>query len=242
LLRSARFTGFITRIEGILTKPLALNIIIIPLILSQVILRRYFEVNTNDLINDGASMALYMIFFLSGFMLLPNKNITESIRRQRLLYLAETAVVTIIMFSVPSLTASDRTREIVWDVCSVFVALTCGLTALGFAKQYLNRDSKFRKLANEAIFPFYLLHQPVIVVVGYFMVRLDIAVLWKVLFITLTSFTLSAGLYWLVIRRINLLRIIFGMKIMQKENLEPEVTLVLSPVMVEANRTLPEKR
>ena len=104
------------------------------------------------------------------------------------MYLAETIAVTIIMFRVPSIAGSERTGEIIWDVSSIFVALTCGITALGFAKQYLNRDSKFRKLANEAIFPFYLLHQPVIVVVGYFIVGMHIPVLLKFAFITLTSF------------------------------------------------------
>jgi glucans biosynthesis protein C len=242
ILRSASFARFTVRIEGIVSKPLALNIIIIPLLLSQIVLRRYFEVNTNDLVNDWASMALYIIFFMTGFILLPNKNITEAIRKQRLLYLAETVVVTAIMFWLPSKAGSERTGEIIWDVSSVFVALACGITALGYAKQYLNRDSKFRKLANEAIFPFYLLHQPVIVVVGYYMVGLDIPVLLKFGFITLTSFTLTAGFYWLLICRINLLRIIFGMKMIRKEKREQESTLVLSPVLAEATKSISETR
>jgi glucan biosynthesis protein C len=246
ILRSDRFSRFICRIEGIVTKPLALNILMIPLLLSQIILRKYFEVNTNDLFNDGASMALYIIFFMSGFILLPNKNITEAIRKQRLLYLAETVVITFIMFWLPSRAGSEGAGEIIWDVCSIFVALTCGLTALGFAKQYLNSDSKFRKLANEAIYPFYLLHQPVIVVVGYFVVSMHIQVLLKFVLITLTSFLVIAGLYWLMIRRINFLRLIFGMKMIrkekEKEKQEPEATLVLSPVMAEANKSLSELR
>ena len=53
------------------------------------------------------------------------------------------------------------------------------MTAIGFAKQYLNRNSGLRRLANEAIYPFYLLHQPVIVVIGYFIIQWDIAVLGK---------------------------------------------------------------
>jgi hypothetical protein len=82
----------------------------------------------------------------------------------------------------------------------------------------------------------------VIVVVGYFLVSLEIAVLWKFVFITISSFTITAGLYWLLIRRMNLLRIIFGMKMIRKEKREPEATLVLSPVMAETNRSLSEIR
>jgi glucans biosynthesis protein C len=242
ILRSARFARFTSRIEGFLTKPLALNILIIPLILSQIILRPYFDVNTNDLIHDWASMALYIIFFMSGFILIPNKNITESIRQQRFLYLAETVVITIIMFWLPSRAGSESMGDLIWEVSSVYIALTCGITAIGFAKHYLNRDSKFRKLANEAIFPFYLLHQPVIVVVGYYVVDFHIPVLLKVVSITISSFAVTSGLYWLLVRRINFLRLIFGMKMIKKEKPEPEAALVLSPALTETHRSLPEIR
>jgi hypothetical protein len=74
------------------------------------------------------------------------------------------------------------------------------------------------------------------------MVSLNIAVVWKFVFITILSFTITAGLYWLLIRRVYLLRIIFGMKNMRKDKNEPEVTIVLSPVISETNRSLPEIR
>jgi hypothetical protein len=235
MLRSPRFVRFTVHLEGFLTKPLALNVLIIPLILSQIILRPYFEVNTNDLIHDWASMALYILFFMSGFILLPNKNITEAIRQQRLLYLAETVIITIIMFWLPSRAGSESFGDLIWDISSVYIALTCGITALGFAKHHLNRDSKFRKLANEAIFPFYLLHQPVIVVVGYNVVSLPIPVLLKVVLIIFSSFAVTTGLYWLFIRRNNFLRLIFGMKMIKKVKQESESNLVLSPVMTGTN-------
>jgi glucans biosynthesis protein C len=235
LLRSERFAGFTCRLERIVTKPLALNIFVIPLLLSQIVLRNYFEFGTNALVDDWASMTFYIIFFIAGFILLPDKNIAEAIRKQRLFYLVETIILTIIMFRVPGLFESVRTGEIVYDVTALILAWSCGITAVGFAKQYLNFDSEFRKLANEAIFPFYLLHQPVIVVVGYFMVRWEIALLLKVLLITVTSFIIIAGLYWLVIRRVNFLRVIFGMKMINKEEHEHLSSLILRPVVAEGS-------
>ena len=62
-LRSERFERFTHWIEKIVTKPLALNIFIIPLLLSQILLRPYFETGTNALVNDWASMTYYIIFF-----------------------------------------------------------------------------------------------------------------------------------------------------------------------------------
>jgi glucans biosynthesis protein C len=235
LLRSGKFAEFTRILDGIVTKPFALNIFIIPILLSQIVLRNYFEFGTNALVNDWASMAFYIIFFLAGFILLPNKNIVEAIRRQRLLYLTETIILTVIMFRLPELFESERTGEIIWDVTSLFLAWVCGITAVGFAKQYLNFDSGFRKLANEAIFPFYLLHQPVIVVVGYFIIRWDIAVLWKVILITIMSLAIITSLYMLVIRRVNFLRVIFGMKMVRKEKNESDAGLVLIPVVAKSN-------
>ena len=242
LLRSEKFAGFTRTLEGMVTKPLALNIFIIPLLLSQIVLRNYFEFATNALVDDWASMTFYIIFFLSGFILLPNKNIAEAIRRQRVLYLAETVILTIIMFRMPGLFESEQTGEIIWDVTALFLAWACGITAVGFAKQYLNFDSDFRKIANEAIFPFYLLHQPVIVVVGHFIIHWDIPVLLKVLLITFISFAAVAGLYWLVIRRVNFLRVIFGMKKVPREEHELISGLVLIPVIAKPDRSFSEMK
>src|SRR5512133_906692 len=186
-LRSRKFERFTRWLEGIVTKNLALNIFIIPLLLSQIVLHNYFEVGTNALVNDWASMTFYIIFFMAGFILLPDKNIAEAIRKQRLLYLTETIILTIVLFSVPGLFESERTGEIIYDVTAICLAWACGITAVGFAKQYLNFDSGFRKLANEAIFPFYLLHQPVIIVVAYFILRLDLSILMKVFLVLIIS-------------------------------------------------------
>ncbi len=216
-LRSKRFERFTHWIENIVTKPLALNIFILPLLLSQILLRPYFELETNDLVNDWASMAYYIIFFLAGFILLPVRNITEAMRKYRLWYLAEVIVITVVMSKVPYLIESEIISEIFREVSSVFLAWSCGMTAIGFAKQYFNRNSDLRRLANEAIYPFYLLHQPVIVITGYFIIQWDVPVLWKALIILFSSFTLTVVLYWFLIRPFNPSRVIFGMKIIKSD-------------------------
>jgi len=214
--KSERFTGFIRRSEKFLNKPLALNIILMPLIGSQVLLRPYFPENTHDLVHDWAYIAYFIIFFLSGLFLLPNKNIAETIRKQRYLFLAETVISTILMFRISPLFASENIAGTFWDVSAIVLAWSCGLTAIGFSKQYLNKDSRFRKLANEAIYPFYLLHQPVIVVLGSVLVKLDISIGLKAAVILLSSFAITVAIYWFVIRPFNVCRVLFGMKAIKK--------------------------
>jgi peptidoglycan/LPS O-acetylase OafA/YrhL len=239
-LRSRRFEKFTHWIEKLVIKPFALNIFILPLVLSQILLRPYFESETNALVNDWASLTYYVIFFMAGFILLPVRNITEAMRKYRLWYLAEVIAVTIVLFKVSYMVESEIFSDNIREGSSICLAWSCAITAIGFAKQYFNRDSELRRLANEAIYPFYLLHQPVIVVTGYFITQWEIAVILKAVVIMISTFTITVTLYWFFIRPFNPLRIIFGMKKLRKEKEEDEITLVLNPVRVEADRSLSE--
>jgi len=141
------------------------------------------------------------------------------------------------LVTIPYMVNSEKAGNLIWDMLEPFVALSCGITAIGYAKQYLNTNNKLRKLANEAVYPFYLLHQPIIVVVGYFMVQWEIAIIWKVILITLTSFTLTVSIYWFLIRPFNVLRVIFGLKWLKKETLRPVFILPLKPILEFAYRS-----
>ncbi|MCF8379077.1 MAG: acyltransferase family protein [Bacteroidales bacterium] len=237
--KSWHFDLFVGKLRVIVSKPFGANIFLIPLILLQLLLRPYFPENTHGFIDDWAAIVYYIIFFLSGFILLSNKSMVESIRKQKLSFLAESVIVTIIMLTVPYMAGSEKMGNLIWDVSEAFVAWSCSLTAIGFAKQYLNFNTNFRKLANEAIYPFYLFHQPIIVVVAYFMVQWDIAILWKVLLITVTSFSLSVAIYWFLIRPFNVLRFVFGMKWIKKESHKSFRQGMLTPVVItNKNQTL----
>jgi hypothetical protein len=56
------------------------------------------------------------------------------------------------------------------------------------------------------------MHQTVLLGAGYFIVRLDIPDLAKFLIIAASSFGIIMGLYEYLIRRSDILRILFGMK------------------------------
>ena len=230
--RSGQFDLFVGNLGSIVSKRFGANIFLIPLVLSQLLLRRYFPENTNGFLDDWAAIVYYVIFFLSGFILISSKNMVESIRKQKHLFLIESIIATVFMLTVPYLVNSEKTGILIWNISEPFVAWSCSLTAIGYAKQYLNKNSKIRKLANEAIYPFYLLHQPIIVVVAYFMVHWEIAIIWKVLFITSASFTLTVVIYWFLIRPFNVLRFIFGMKWIPKVSRETVLRGYLYPIVV----------
>lgn len=66
--------------------------------------------------------------------------------------------------------------------------------------------------ANEGVLPFFILHQPILLGIGYFIVTWGIhdALKWAIIFAS--AFVVIVMLYVLLIRRIELFRFLFGMK------------------------------
>ena len=83
---------------------------------------------------------------------------------------------------------------------------------LACAMRWLNRSSTVLGPANEAVLPFYVLQQPVIIVIAFYVVQWPLALLPKWLIICTLALATTLLLYALVIRRVNALRWLFGMK------------------------------
>ena len=83
---------------------------------------------------------------------------------------------------------------------------------LGYARAFLQHGNKALSYANEAVYPFYILHQTIIIVVGYYVVHTTDTILSKFWFVATVSFLLSLIIYELFIRTTPWLRLLFGMK------------------------------
>jgi hypothetical protein len=86
------------------------------------------------------------------------------------------------------------------------------LTFLGFARRYLTRPNSFLKYANRAVLPFYILHQTMIVAIGFFLMKWNAILPLKWITLAVLSFTFIMVPYEFFIRRFRLFRILFGMK------------------------------
>jgi hypothetical protein len=87
-----------------------------------------------------------------------------------------------------------------WALCVLYLAM-----------KYLNFSNKWLVYGNETIMPFYLFHQPVIVLIAFFVVQWDTGIPLKLLVIVLGSLLVTLGLVELI-KRIKVLRGLFGMK------------------------------
>jgi glucan biosynthesis protein C len=91
--------------------------------------------------------------------------------------------------------------------------------------KYLNRPSRMLAYSNEAVLPFYIFHQTVILCVGWFVIRWDIGMLPKYLIIAVCSFIIIMALYEGLVRHFNVVRFLFGMRPKKLEQKEPSCTV-----------------
>jgi peptidoglycan/LPS O-acetylase OafA/YrhL len=163
----------------------------------------------------GWGLPVYIPFFLAGFLFVSHEGLQVRIRRQRWFSLAAGAVIFITLLAV-AITQGDLVfgtpaYTLFFALFSLF-SWCFVLAILGFGLQHLTFNTPFLRYANEAVLPFYIMHQTVIICVGYFVVRWAIPDLLKFAIIAAGSFAIITALYELLIRRVNVLRFLFGMK------------------------------
>ena len=220
------------KLISIASKKMGLNWLLPILIISQVILRQYFPYNTHALINDWAYFTYYLLYFISGFVLFTNDGVINALTAQRRLYLYQTLIFTVVLFLLPSIFGPPSIfQDYARGITEMIISLSCGLTAIGYFKRYFNKDNQYRKVLNEAIYPFYLLHQPALIFVGYFVLEWDISYASQAIIITVLSLLSSIILYWFIIRRFNVLRVAFGLKPMTKKKTVQVAQVSPAPVL-----------
>ena len=217
--RSGHYNMVRGRLIVIISRKMGLNWLIPIIILSQLILRQYFPNSTHALYNDWAYFTYYLLFFVSGFMLFTSDKIINALAKDRRLYLYQTIVFTILLFALPSIFGeSSIVQDYSRGITEMVISLSCGLTAIGYFREYFNKDHKLRKVLNEAIYPFYLLHQPALIFVGYVVLQWDITYGMQAVLITALSLVFILSSYF-IIKKFNFLRVVFGMK--RKQKIEP---------------------
>ena len=199
-----------------LGKPVAIYLLALP---TTVIFNLFDPDGLGTTVLGGWSIFNYLIYFISGFVIISSERMLASIKRMRWVSLAAGII------SWPAI-------DIVWDALGdptfgtwqfgIGTALWCLcswcwlLTVFGFGFKHLDRNKPFLRYANEAVLPFYILHQSVILPLAFFVVQWAIPDLLKFLFILIISFGVVMVLYEYLVRRFNLLRFLFGMKLQAK--------------------------
>jgi peptidoglycan/LPS O-acetylase OafA/YrhL len=180
---------------------------------------------TNDLVHDYCRLIYWLLFLLVGFICIANPLLMESLERNRRTSLAG-AFLTIL-----AINYIRWNRLQPWDTISNWhsdwrtyaylglLAMTSWfwvLTAVGYGKRYLNKRLPVLDYLNQAVYPFYILHQTVIIIIVYYVVQTKESILMKYIFTAGLTLIISMSIYHLFIRPYTVTRLLFGMKPKEK--------------------------
>jgi surface polysaccharide O-acyltransferase-like enzyme len=217
---------FVFRLAEFCEKPGGIFVIALPVIAIETF------VLTQE--TTGWNRYAYIPFLLSGYLFGADPRFEKSMSRHRLIALVVGTLAVLAFFAISVFTYENKIdpsrgfslEAILWRLlksCSAFLWIT---VILGYAYSYKQRRSqgeragsrvpvRVRQMIKEAVMPFYIIHQTVIVVIGFYIVKWNTGVTVKYLAIVLATFTITLFLYELI-RRTNLTRFLFGMKLTQR--------------------------
>lgn len=181
-------------------------------------------------VTGGWDMISYMLFLGYGYLMYSNMKIQEVIRKYHTIFLSSALVLTVLyldahfgfILRIPGVTRHDLasgeilpSNSSIWAVVQAFRGLLawCWIVALlGLGHRLLNFNNRFREYANEAVLPFYILHHTVIYIVGFYVIQWSSGVGFKFGVISIVSIMIIMLIYAVLVRQVNILRILFGMK------------------------------
>ena len=171
--------------------------------------------------HDWADFTFQMFFFTLGFILFSDERFTRAVRRDWPLLLTLGTVILLglvgaYLMGMPVLQWSETPGVPEFYIIQTLrsgIAICFSLTMLFVGMRFMDFNNQWLRYGQEAALPFFMLHQPVIIVIAFFVVQWNAGILIKLPAIVLSSFLVTICLYELVIRRFAPLRTVFGMKV-----------------------------
>ena len=224
-LKSEGGQRWIDRLAGWIDRRGGIFLFVIPLALILICFRSLFSGG-----RTWADLLWYATFFVFGYIMVADKRFTESIKRSGWVGLTLWLVgfFGVLSIIVLVLDYDPMPGNEPFSLIFVFYQIVYSIASwsavvfiLSLGAKYLNFNNKVLAYANEAVLPFYLLHQTIILCVGWFVIPLEMGILPKYLIIVVVSFALIMGIYELFIRRFNVVRFFFGMRPKKKPSATP---------------------
>lgn len=177
---------------------------------------------TNDLIHDGSYFVYWLLFLLVGFICILQPKLMDSLERNRRFALT-IGFLSLMTWEVMRWNKIEP-DHVAWPFHHILfsyaftalrptIAWGWVLALVGYGKHYLNRKHIVLNYLNQAVYPFYILHQTVIVLIVYYIVQVqNESILSKYIYTVGITFFVTVLTYHLLIRPYALMRFLFGMK------------------------------
>ena len=230
-LRSERGQRFIARLAGWCGRWGGIFLFLIPLAVVRIALTHLFKGQEHS----WAHFLYFVVFFVIGYIIPADERFTEGIKKVGWLCLAlgiigsagEGAFLFILKYNYANLHHEGgepfSLLYVLFNTLMSIASWSWVVFIFSLGAKYLSRPGRNRMLAygNEAVLPFYILHQTVILCVGWFVIRWNIGMLPKYLIIVVCSFIIIMALYEGLVRHFNVVRFLFGMRPKKKPSATP---------------------
>jgi len=209
-----------TWLKAIMQNNYGIFILVLPMILVRVLLKPIYSEYT-----DWADFVIYLFPFLYGFLFMSDPEFINIIKKKMYLFLVVGVICSIYFLYTASqspqnvqeyLHPSFSLLHIQLSVVSMLIAYSWILFFLAFFARKLNFSHSILVPANISILPIYILHQTLIIVIGFYVVGLELNIFLKFLIIALTAIP-AAVLLYKIVQTNSVLRFLFGLKAKTKK-------------------------
>ena len=158
----------------------------------------------------------YFLFFLSGYLMVADIRFQDAVDRHKgialLLGIAGAGILNGVFASGVDLGGDFAPQGLGFRLVENLDGWVWIIAILGYGRQFLNVNNRVLRYANEAAYPFYILHQTVIVAIGFYVLKWGIGVPGSFVVIAMASLVATLAIYELIVKRVAVLRFLFGMK------------------------------
>lgn len=201
-LKSERGTRAMDKIASVLSKPWGIYLTMIPLYVSLVWLKPYGK--------EYVFEFYHLVLVIIGFVIASRESIIQAIELQRKqLLITAIAGIAFAMYVHYSPIVFSRP---VYYLPNVIGYLSLLLAIFGYGRRHLNFSNAFIRYCNEGVYPFYILHQTITVILAYHIVQWDLNLWVKLLLTTGGTAVFTLVVYHFAIRPFSVVRPLFGLK------------------------------
>lgn len=183
----------------------------------------YFAFDNHDIthafFNDWYGQSIYLLATLMGLLLVRMPSIWQAFQNNRyialLLGILSYASMLAIFLLPKGLIPIDHPQ--LWPVLCLLVKWSWITFLIGFAKKYLSFTNRALKYCNGIVYPFFILHQSIIIMLGFYVIDWGLSGTSEFLIIVTGTFLSCWLLTEGVIKRNNMLRVLFGLNTIRVE-------------------------
>jgi len=214
LLRTASGRALVDRLARLCELPGVIYLLNIPSIAAVLLLGPHWP-TTHNLIADWANFTGSLLVFLWGFTVCGSTRFLDLIERRRREFLYVASVLLVLFYGIRLSPLVGRlpgvAQLVIFILVDSYFGLTVILALVGWSRARLNRDSAALRYANTAVYPFYIVHQTITILLGYAWLGWDVpfAVKFPALF---AGTFLGSWICYEAVRRTRVTRVLFGMK------------------------------